>query len=51
MASVRILSDHVSSPSFQGQQVRAVGKLHSMDAASGSVQLELLGGERARTPP
>ena len=45
--TVRITADHVSSPRFQGQSVRAVGKLLSVDANSGSVQLQLVGAEGA----
>ena len=52
-STVRITSEHVNNPQFQGQAVRAVGKLLSVDASSGMVQLELMGeaGTRAGCPP
>ena len=43
MPTVRITSDHVGSPQFQGQAVRAVGKLMRMD--NDQVQLQLAGPE------
>ena len=47
-STVRITSEHVNNPQFQGQAVRAVGKLLSVDASSGLVQLELTGEAGAR---
>jgi hypothetical protein len=48
----RITFEHVNSPQFQGQSVRAVGKLVAMD--DGHVQLVLAGshegGTRRATP-
>ena len=44
--TARITSDQLSSPRFQGQAVRAVGKLVGMDDST--VQLQLAGPEGAR---
>ena len=48
-STVRITSEHVGSPQFQGQSIRAVGMLVAVDAGAGKVQLQLAGGEGA--PP
>ena len=52
MPTVRILAEDMSQPSFQGQQVRAVGKL--VNVLEGSVELQLAGAEgralRTRVP-
>ena len=50
-SQVRITSQHLQSGQYNNQQVRAVGKLVSVDG-SGSVQLQLAGdGERLRACP
>ena len=46
-STVRITSEHVGSPQFQGQSIRAVGMLVAVDAGAGKVQLQLAGGEGA----
>ena len=51
MTTARITSDHVNSPRLQGQMVRAVGKLVSIDEANASVQLQLAGPEGTPQPP
>lgn len=43
----RITFEHVNSPQFQGQSVRAVGKLVAMD--DGHVQLVLAGSHEGGT--
>lgn len=43
----RITFEHVNSPQFQGQSVRAVGKLVAMD--DGHVQLALAGSHEGGT--
>lgn len=47
--TARITSEHLHQAQFQGQGVRAVGKLVSVDAASERVQLQLVGPDG--TPP
>ena len=42
-STVRITSEHVGSPQFQGQSIRAVGMLVAVDAGAGKVQLQLAG--------
>ena len=48
-ATARITSDQLSSPRYQGQAVRAVGKLMAVD--TNTVQLQLAGPEGARMLP
>ena len=44
-STARITSEHLGQGQFQGQSVRAVGKLLAMDPASAKVQLQLAGPE------
>lgn len=51
LSQARINSSHLQTGQFNGQMVRAVGKLTGVDEASQQVQLQLAGeGERTPTP-